>query len=84
MLSLQRAISINVVALKVILCPMDNVDSFKDITSDEGNHENPLNSPAEDRKGNPTSKGVIPINKLYDLQNFNQAPRNVEPIGPSL
>jgi len=76
MLGLQRTINLNVVALKVILQPTNNVDAFKVIRTDEGKLKQPLTTAAEGKKGNPTPKGVDSFNKLYDLQNFYQWPRN--------
>jgi len=63
---------------------MDSVDSFKDITTDEGKHECPLNIAAEGKKGNSTTNCVISVNKLYNLQNFCQGTRNAKSIGPTL
>jgi len=76
MLSLQRTISLNAVARKVILHPMNSVDAFKDITINEGKHEKPLKTPAKGKKGNPTLKGVISLNKLNDSQKFYRGQRN--------
>lgn len=76
MLGLKKAISLNVVALKVILHHKNNVDALKDTTTNEDEHEKPLKAAVDGNKGNPISKGVASLNKLYDLQNLCQGPRN--------
>jgi len=55
---------------------MNIVDTFKEITTDEGKHEKLLKTTVEGQKCNPLLKGWVPLNKLYDLQNISQGPRN--------
>lgn len=75
-LSLQRIINLNVAALTVILYPVDNVDAFKNITIDEGKHEQPLETTAGAKQGNLILEGWVSLNKLYGLHNFYQGTRN--------
>ncbi len=75
-LSLQRTISLNAAALKVILHPTNSVGVFKDITIDEGKHERPLKTATKGKKGNLIPEGGVFLNMLYGLQNLCQGPRN--------
>ena len=55
---------------------MANVDVFKDAVIDEDEHEQSLQVVADDKKGNLIPKGVVSLEKLYELQNHFQGPRN--------
>lgn len=70
-------------ALKVVLHSANNIDTYKNITIDEGKHEQSLKSAVEGKKGNPVLEGLGSINKLYDLQNFGQGPRNIRAHNPT-
>jgi len=75
-LGLQRTINLNMDALKVIVHPVNSVDVVNDITTNEGEHEQPLKTTAKGKKGNIIPKGVVSLNKIYDLQKLCQGPRN--------
>ena len=55
---------------------MDNVDAFKDTTANEDEHEKPLKTTVDGKKRDPIPKGAVSLNKLYDLQNHCQGPKN--------
>jgi len=59
-----------------ILHFMANTDVFKDAAIDEDEHEQSLQVGVDDKKGNLIPKGVVSLEKLYDLQNHFQGPRN--------
>jgi len=46
---------------------MANSDVFKDIGIDEDVHEQSLQVGANDKKGNLIPKGVVSLEKIYDL-----------------
>lgn len=52
-----------------ILHFMDDINAFKDAAADEDEHGQPLQDPADGKKGNLIPKCVVSLNRLYDLQN---------------
>lgn len=60
----------------MILHPANNVDTLKNVTVNEGKHEEPLKTTAKGKKGSPIPKGGVSLNKLYGLHNSYQDPRN--------
>ena len=46
---------------------MVNVDVFKDATIDEDEHDKALQYTARESKENPIPKGMVSLEKLYDL-----------------
>ena len=61
---------------------MANAHVFKDTTIDEDVHEQSLQYTPDDSKGNPISKGVVSLEKLYDLENHFKGPKNTKPKIP--
>ena len=57
---------------------MANDDVFKDIAIDEDEHEQSLQDTIDASKGNLIPIGVVSLEKLYDLQNRFQGPKNAE------
>lgn len=57
---------------------MANGDVFKDATIDEDMHEQSLQDTPDENKGNPIPKGVVSLEKLYDLQNRFKGPKNTK------
>eukprot|EP00253_Pinus_taeda_P020322 PITA_20322 len=83
MLGLQKDIDVNVVMLKVvgdseivILHFMANTNVFKDAVIDDDEHERSLKVEASNRKGHLITKGVATLEKIYELQEHFQGPRN--------
>lgn len=48
---------------------MENVDVFKDVAINEDKHEKELWYETRANKENPMPKGMVSLDKLYDLQN---------------
>ena len=57
---------------------MENANIFKDATIDEEEHEKTLQDAANASKGNLIPKGVMSLEKLYNLQNRFQGPVNAK------
>jgi len=51
---------------------------FKDATKEEDKHEKALQEASNAMKGNTMPKGVMSLEKLYDLQNQFRRPTNTE------
>lgn len=58
---------------------MANAEIFKDIAIDEDVHKQCMEETIDDSKGNPIPKGVVSLEKLYDLQNCFKGPKNTKP-----
>lgn len=61
-----------------ILPFMSNADTFKDAVIDEDKHEWPLQEEASSKKGHLIPKGVASLEKIHDLQECFQWPRNIK------
>lgn len=48
---------------------MGNIDIFKDVVIDEDEHEKGLQDSTQASRGNNIPKGVVSLEKLYDLKN---------------
>jgi len=57
---------------------MVNSDVFKDATIDEDEHDRELQHEARESKKTPMLKGVVPLEKLYDLKIFLRGPVNIK------
>lgn len=57
---------------------MENDDVFKHTMIDEDEHEKAFQDAVSGSKGNLIPKGVISLEKLYDLQNHFWGPVNVK------
>lgn len=55
---------------------MANADVFKDVAIDEDEDERSLQAGVDGMKGHIITKGVVSLEKLYDLQEQFQGPRN--------
>ena len=55
---------------------MANTDVFKDVAIDENEHECSLQVGSDGMKGHIIIKGVVSLEKIYDLQERFQGPRN--------
>ena len=55
---------------------MANADIFKDAAIDVDEHDLSLQAGANDMKGHIITKDVVSLEKLYDLQDQFQGPRN--------
>ena len=53
-----------------------NDDIFKDETIDEDVHDQSMEDISNDSKGKPIPKGVVSLEKLYELMNHFKGPRN--------
>lgn len=63
---------------------MENADVFKDVTIDEDEHNKALREAVELSKGNIIPKGVVSLEKLYDLQNRFKGRVNTKPQNSKL
>ena len=57
---------------------MLNTDVFKDAVIEEEDHDQSLQKEKEERKGNPMPKGIVSLEKLFDLQNCFHGPPNTK------
>lgn len=57
---------------------MTNAELFKDTVIDEEEHERLLEEEAGSHKGNPLPKGVVTLEKLFDLQIRFKGPPNTK------
>jgi len=57
---------------------MVNTNVFKGTMIDEDEDEKALQDGASDKKGNLIPKGVVSLERVYDLQNNFQGPRNIK------
>lgn len=55
---------------------MANVDTFKDEVIDEDDHERSLQEEASSKKGHLILKGLESLEKIYDLQECFEGPKN--------
>lgn len=55
---------------------MENAHVFKDLAIDEVKHAKYLQFSSQESEGNPMPKGVVTLEKLYDLQNRFKGPFN--------
>jgi len=57
---------------------MANAYFFKDVTIEEDEHANALQEASQETKGNTIPKGVVSLEKLYDLKNHFRGPMNTK------
>ena len=57
---------------------MLNTDVFKDTVIEEEDHDRALQEELGDRKENPIPKGIVSLEKLFDLQNRFRGPPNTK------
>lgn len=57
---------------------MANYDVLEDATIDEDEHKQSMQATTNNKKGNLAPKGVVPLDKIYDLQNCFQGSSNIE------
>jgi len=57
---------------------MVNVHVFKYATIEEDEHEHALQEKSQAPKGNTMPKGIVSLEKLYDLQNRFRGPKNTK------
>lgn len=84
MLGSPRTLNLNMVSLKIVLHSTNVVDTFKNITINEGKHDQSLKTAVEGKKGDHIPEGLGSIKNSMIYRTLVKDQETAEPTSPSL